>query len=64
MNYTPFGYDDTYQPELPDRWERTPSYAPTSGYLDRQYTPSVVCERPYRVLVICPRVKQLVIREH
>lgn len=28
------------------RLERTPSYAPTPGYLDREYTPSVICPSP------------------
>ncbi|KOS38888.1 hypothetical protein ACN38_g10284 [Penicillium nordicum] len=39
MTYTPFNDGDTYGPELPDRWERTPSYAPTPGYPDREWTP-------------------------
>lgn len=26
-----------------NRLERTPSYAPTPGYLDREYTPSITC---------------------
>jgi hypothetical protein len=31
---------------LPDLWERTPSYAPTPGYPDREWTPSVICPSP------------------
>ena len=46
MTYTPFNDGDTYGPELPDRWERTPSYAPTPGYPDREWTPSVICPSP------------------
>ncbi|KAJ5993368.1 hypothetical protein N7451_009092 [Penicillium sp. IBT 35674x] len=46
MTYTPFNNDDTYRPELPDLWERTPSYAPTPGYPDREWTPSVICRSP------------------
>lgn len=38
--------DDAYRPELPDLWERTPSYAPTPGYPDREWTPSVICTSP------------------
>jgi hypothetical protein len=48
MTYTPFNDDDNdaYRPELPDQWERTPSYAPTPGYPDREWTPSVICRSP------------------
>lgn len=46
MTYTPSGCEDTYRPELSDFWERTPSYAPTPGYLDHQCTPSVFCPSP------------------
>jgi len=46
MTYTPFNDDDTYRSELPDIWERTPSYAPTPGYPDREWTPSVICASP------------------
>lgn len=47
MTYTPFNDNDgTYRPELPDLWERTPSYAPTPGYLHREWTPSVICPSP------------------
>jgi hypothetical protein len=50
MNYTPFNDDndddDAYRPELPNQWERTPSYAPTLGYPDREWTPSVICRSP------------------
>ncbi|KAJ5111804.1 hypothetical protein NUU61_001434 [Penicillium alfredii] len=46
MTYTPFNNDDAYRPEFPDLWERTPSYAPTPGYLDREWTPSVICPSP------------------
>lgn len=38
--------NDTYRPQLPNLWERTPSYAPTPGYLDREYTPSVIYPSP------------------
>lgn len=37
MTYFPFNDDDTYRPELPDLWERTPSYAPTPGHPDREW---------------------------
>lgn len=43
MTYTPFDDDDTYRPKLPDITERTPSYAPTPGYWDREWMPSVIC---------------------
>ncbi|KAJ5998521.1 hypothetical protein N7451_006331 [Penicillium sp. IBT 35674x] len=46
MTYTPFSDDDTYRPELPDQWERTPSYAPTPGFPDREWTPSIICPSP------------------
>lgn len=48
MTHTPFNDDhyDAYQPELPNLWERTPSYAPTPGYPDREWTPSVICSSP------------------
>lgn len=48
MTYTPFNDDDNdaYRPELPDQWERTPSYAPTPGYPERQWTPSVISRSP------------------
>lgn len=47
MAYTPFNDEnDAYRPELPDLWERTPSYAPTPGYPDRERTPSVICPSP------------------
>ncbi|EPS32153.1 hypothetical protein PDE_07113 [Penicillium oxalicum 114-2] len=48
MTYTPFNdaNDDAYRPELPNQWERTPSYAPTPGYPDREWTPSVICPSP------------------
>ncbi|CAI7580189.1 unnamed protein product [Penicillium pancosmium] len=46
MTYTPFNDDYTYRPELPDLWERTPSYAPTPGFFDRGDTPSVICSSP------------------
>lgn len=47
MTYTPFNDDDdTYRPELPDPLERTPLYAPTPGYLHREWTPSVICPSP------------------
>ncbi|RJE21194.1 hypothetical protein PHISCL_06470 [Aspergillus sclerotialis] len=46
MTYTTLNDDDTYRPELPDLWERTPSYALTPGYLDREWTPSVICPSP------------------
>ena len=46
MTYTPFNNDDTYRPALPDLWEHTPSYAPTPGYPDREWTPSVICPSP------------------
>lgn len=40
MTYTHFNNDDTY------RFERTPSYAPTPGYFDRECTSSVICPSP------------------
>ncbi|CAG8885997.1 unnamed protein product [Penicillium salamii] len=47
MTYTPFNDEnDAYRPELPYLWERTPSYAPTPGYPDREWTPSVICPSP------------------
>lgn len=47
ITYTPFNdHDDTYRPELPDPWEWTPSYAPTTGYLHHEWTPSVICPSP------------------
>ena len=48
MTHTPFNDDDddAYRPELPNLWERTPSYAPTPGYPDRERTPSVICPSP------------------
>lgn len=46
MTYTAFNNDETYRPELSDRWERTLSYAPTPGYLDREWMPSVICPSP------------------
>ncbi|KAJ5901575.1 hypothetical protein N7495_002103, partial [Penicillium taxi] len=46
MTYTPSDIGDTYQPELPDLWERTPSHAPTPGYLDQEHTPPVTCFSP------------------
>lgn len=47
MTYTPFNDDDdAYRPEPPNRWEQTPSYAPTPGYPDREWTPSVICPSP------------------
>jgi hypothetical protein len=49
MTHTPFNDDDddnAYRPELPNLWERTPSYAPTPGYPGREWTPSVICPSP------------------
>ena len=49
MTLTPFNDDDdddAYRPELPNLWERTPSYAPTPGYPDREWTPSIICPSP------------------
>lgn len=46
MTYTTFNDDDTFRPELRDLWERTLSCAPTPGYLDREWTPSVICLSP------------------
>lgn len=46
MTYTPFNDDDTYRPEVPNLWGRTPQYAPTPGYLDREWTPLVFCPSP------------------
>jgi hypothetical protein len=44
MTYTPFNDDDdTYRPELPNQWERTPSYAPTPSYAGREWTPLAIC---------------------
>lgn len=31
---------------MPYVWEKTPSYAPTPGFLDREYTPSIICPLP------------------
>ncbi|KAJ5507812.1 hypothetical protein N7527_009955 [Penicillium freii] len=47
MTCTPFNdYYDIYRSRLPDLWERTPSWAPTPGYLHREYTLSVICPSP------------------
>ncbi|KAJ5737280.1 uncharacterized protein N7483_002405 [Penicillium malachiteum] len=48
MTHTSFNNDDddAYRSELPNLWERTPSYAPTPGYPDREWTPSVICPSP------------------
>lgn len=46
MNYTALDDDDTYRPELPNLWERTPSYAPNPGYFGRECTPSVIWSSP------------------
>jgi hypothetical protein len=46
MTYTPFNDNDTCRPEQPDIWERTPSHAPTPGYFDHEWTPSVICPSP------------------
>jgi hypothetical protein len=43
LTYAPFNNIDIYWLGLSDLWERTPSYAPTPGYLDREWTPSVIC---------------------
>ncbi|KAJ5737221.1 uncharacterized protein N7483_002346 [Penicillium malachiteum] len=44
MTHIPFNDDDddydAYRSELPVLWERTPSYAPTPGHPDREWTPS------------------------
>ncbi|KAJ5320144.1 hypothetical protein N7508_000427, partial [Penicillium antarcticum] len=45
-DYTPFNDDDTYRPKLPDLWEGTTSCAPSPGYLDREWTLSVICPSP------------------
>lgn len=38
--------NDTYLRQPPYLWERTRSYAPTPGYLGREYTPFVNCPSP------------------
>ena len=47
MTYTPFNGDDTYRREFClISWNGAPSYASTPGYLDREWTPSVICPSP------------------
>lgn len=46
MTPTTHENDDTFLPQLPDLRDRTPSYAPTPGYLNRECTPSVICPSP------------------
>jgi hypothetical protein len=48
MTHTPSNDDgeDAYRPKPPNLWERTPSYAPTPGHPDREWTPSVICPSP------------------
>lgn len=45
LTNTPF-HDDCNHYEMPYVWEKTPSYAPTPGFLDREYTPSIICPLP------------------